>query len=133
MNALLRLGAVLPELPDRAREAEAALLEADCLNSRLLAGEPGSARYLYLQTVLDRRIGRLLRLDGRTAEAERRLVRARRDAATLFAGPTGANARQAHAVAGVELAMAHADTRDSRRSRRPPPRAPTSPLPGCPR
>ena len=114
VNALLRLGAVLPELPDRAREAEAALLEADRLNSRLLAGEPGSARYLYLQTVLDRRIGRLLRLDGRTAEAERRLVRARRDAATLFAGPTGANARQVHAVAGVELAMVYADTRDRR-------------------
>lgn len=114
VNALLRLGSVLPELPDRAREAEAALLEADRLNSGLLEGEPGSARYLYLQTVLDRRIGRLARLDGRAAESERRLIRARRDAVTLFAGTSGANARQVHAVAGVELATLYADTRDRR-------------------
>lgn len=114
VNGLLRLGAVALELPDRAREAEAAFMEADRLNAGLLAGEPGSVRYLYLQTVLDRRLGRLLRLDGRTAEGERRLLRVRRDAATLFAGPTGPNARQVHALAGVELAGLYADTRDRR-------------------
>ncbi|MFN7979183.1 MAG: serine/threonine-protein kinase [Vicinamibacterales bacterium] len=114
VNGLLRLGTVLNELTGRAADAEAAFLEADRVNAGLLAGEPGSARYLYLQTVLDRRLGRMLRLDGRAADAERRLIRVRRDAATLFEGPTGPNARMQHALAAVELAALYADTRDRR-------------------
>lgn len=114
VNGLLRLGAALAEMPDRTADAAAAFAEADQVNGRLLAGEPGSIRYLYLQVVLDRRFGRLLRLEGRTAEAERHLARARRDAETMFVGANTGSARLQHALVGVELACLYADTQDRR-------------------
>jgi tetratricopeptide (TPR) repeat protein len=114
VNALLRLGATLSEMPARTADAVASLEEADAINARLMRDEPGSARYGYLQTVLDRRLGRLLRLTGREAEAERRLMRVRRDAETLFDGPTGLLARQQFAMAGVELATIQAARGDRR-------------------
>ena len=114
VNGLLRLGGALAEIPDRTAEAAAAFAEADRVNGRLLAGEPGSIRYLGLQVVLDRRFGRLLRLDGQTAEAERHLVRARRDAESMFASANGAGSRLQHALVGVELARLYADTQDRR-------------------
>ena len=114
VNGLLRLGGALAEMPDRTADAAAAFAEADQVNGRLLAGEPGSIRYLYLQVVLDRRFGRLLRLDGRPAAAERHFVRARRDAESMFAGSNGASSRLQHALVGVELARLYADTQDRR-------------------
>jgi hypothetical protein len=84
------------------------------LNQPLLAGEPASARYRYLQLVLDRRLGRVLSTLRRDGEALPHLTRVRREAPSLFEGPTGVNARQQHALAGVELAALWARTRDRR-------------------
>ncbi|MEZ5417475.1 MAG: serine/threonine-protein kinase [Vicinamibacterales bacterium] len=114
VNALLRLGAALSEVPERVPDAIDRLREADAINAGLMREEPGSARYGYLQTVLDRRLGRLLRLTGRDGEAERRLTGVRRRAETLFDGPTGLLARQQFAIAGVELATLWAQGRDRR-------------------
>ena len=114
VNALLRLGSVQTEMPDRRAAALATFEEADRLNTALLVGEPGSARYRYLQLVLDRRLGRLLRLMGRDADAERRLTRMRSDAETMFEGSQGTSARQQFAMAGVELAWLWAGRGDRR-------------------
>jgi len=114
VNGLLRLGAALGDTPGRVAEALPFLEEADRINSRLIRAEPGSVRYRYLQVVLDRRLGSLYRLDQRPADAEQRLLTARREAETLFDGPTGLNARQQRALAGVELATLWADRRDRR-------------------
>jgi eukaryotic-like serine/threonine-protein kinase len=115
VNGLLRLGAVLGEIGGREAEAVTHLEEADRVNARLIADEPGSARYRYLQLVLDRRLGRLYRLTGGYADAERRLTRVRGESPSLYEGPSGLNARQQFALAGVELATLWA-TRGDRRA-----------------
>ncbi len=112
VNVLLRLGTVLGDTPDRLDEAVTRLEEADRINTRLMNDEPGSARYGYLQVVLDRRLGRLLRLAGRAAGADSRLRRARRDGPSHFAGPLGGVARLQVTLAGVELALLLAEQRD---------------------
>ncbi len=114
VNGLLRLGAVQIEMPGGLRDALATLEEADRLNASLLAGEPASERYRYLQVVLDRRLGRLLRLLERDADAERRLTRARTEAERMFTGPSGPGARQQFAMAGVELTWLWARRGDRR-------------------
>ena len=112
VNVLLRLGSVLGDTPGRLDEAVTRLDEADRINGRLMHDEPLSARYRYLQVVLDRRLGRLWRLTGRAADADKRLRRARRDGLSHLDGPSGGGARLQVTLAGVELALLLADRRD---------------------
>ncbi len=112
VNVLLRLGSVLGDTPGHLDEAVAHLHEADRINGRLMHDEPASTRYRFLQLVLDRRLGRLLRVAGRAAEADSRLRRVRRDGPSHFDGPSGSNARLQFTLAGVELALLLAEQRD---------------------
>lgn len=112
VNVLLRLGSVLGDTPGRIDEALLPLEEADRLNARLMSDERASMRYRYLQVVLDRRLGRLLRLAGRAAEADSRLRRARRDGPAHFDGPSGGIAQLQVSLADVELALLLAGQRD---------------------
>ena len=112
VNVLLRFGSVLGDTPGRLDDAVTRLEEADRINARLMNDEPSSARYGYLQVVLDRRLGRLLRLTGRTVDADTRLRRVRRDGPSHFDGPSGGVARLQVTLAGVELALLLAQQRD---------------------
>ncbi len=114
VNALLRLGGVLAEAPGGTRDALAYLDEAHRLNAGLLAEEPASDRYRYLQLVVDRRTGRLLASVGRRDEAVQRLERVRTDAPPLMKGPNAVNARGQLLMAGVDLVRLYARAGDAR-------------------
>ncbi|MBP7777726.1 MAG: serine/threonine protein kinase [Acidobacteria bacterium] len=103
VNALLRLGALLTEASDGTASALAHLDEADHLNRQLLAEEPESDRYGYLQLALDRRIARVLATLGRRSDAVTRLERVRAGAPRLLKGPNAVNARTQMLMAGVDL------------------------------
>lgn len=114
VNAKLRLGALLVDNPRRISQGLVHLEDADRLNQRLLAEEPGSARYGYLALVLNRRLGDALLSMGRTADGIARLQRVRTEAPRLLAGPTGANARLQLVFATVRLAEVRARAGDPR-------------------
>ncbi|HUU35754.1 MAG TPA: serine/threonine-protein kinase, partial [Vicinamibacterales bacterium] len=114
VNALLRLGGLLAETPASAGAALTYLEQADGENARLLAEEPGSDRYGYVQLVLDRRIGRALATLGRRGEAVARLERVGTAAPLLLKGPNGVNARTQMLMAGVDRAGLYAQAGDAR-------------------
>jgi hypothetical protein len=113
VNALLRLGALLGEYSVPA-SAIAPLTEAESLNATLLAEEPASDRYGYVQVVLDRRIGRVLAAAGRDAEAAVRFERVRARGAALLRGPNGPATRNQLLMATVDLARIRAAAGEAR-------------------
>ncbi len=113
VNALLRLGALIGESSVPA-SAMAPLTDAERLNATLLAEEPASDRYGYVQVVLDRRIGRALAAAGRDAEAAVRFERVRARGATLLRGPNGPAARNQLLMATIDLARLRAEAGDAR-------------------
>lgn len=114
VNALLRLGSLLADAPDSAAAALVHFEQADEANRRLLAEEPSSDRYGYLQLVIDRRMGRVLAALGRRADAVARLEHVRSTAPRFLDGPNAVNARIQLLVAGVDLAALHARAGDTR-------------------
>jgi len=114
VNALLRLGGLLAEAGETPAAALPPLLEADAMNATLMAEEPDSHRYAYLQMVLDRRLGRALAAVGRASEASARFERVRTAAPRLLTGPNAVNAGSQQLQATVDLAHLRAAARDAR-------------------
>ncbi len=114
VNALLRLGALLGDYSAAPATALAPLLEADGLNATLLAEEPASDRYGYMQIVIDRRVGRVLAATGRPAEAAPRFERARVRAQAQRSGPNGPATRHQLLMTTIDLAQIRAAAGDPR-------------------
>ncbi|MBL8135505.1 MAG: serine/threonine protein kinase [Acidobacteria bacterium] len=114
VNALLRLGALLADNAAAPATALTPLLEADGLNATLLAEEPASDRYGYVQIVIDRRIGRVLAAAGRNADAAARFERVRARAPKLLSGPNGPSTRSQLLQATIDLARIRAAAGDAR-------------------
>ncbi len=112
VNALLRLGALLGDYSAAPATALGPLLEADGLNATLLAEEPASDRYGYMQIVIDRRVGRVLATIGRPAEAAPRFERVRVRAQALRSGPNGPATRNQLLMTTIDLAQIRAAARD---------------------
>jgi len=114
VNALVRLGGLLADESGAFADALVCLDEADALNGQLIAEEPASDRYGYLQLVLDRRIGRVLDALGRQDESVARLERLRERTPPLLEGPNAVNARIQLLLGGVNLAGVRARAGDAR-------------------
>ncbi|MEZ5289462.1 MAG: serine/threonine-protein kinase [Vicinamibacterales bacterium] len=104
VNAELRVGSVLADGAGAFAEALPHYEETDRLNAALLAEEPSSDRYGYLQLVLDRRLGTALAALDRRSEAAARLRRVVEKAPAFSEGPNGVNARQQMVLSLAELA-----------------------------
>ncbi|MGE0812481.1 MAG: protein kinase [Vicinamibacterales bacterium] len=104
VNAELRVGGVLADAAGHHAEALPHFEETDRLNAGLLAEEPASDRYGYLQLVLDRRMGATLAALGRRTDAAARLRRVVAAAPRLAEGPNGINAREQLVLSLAELA-----------------------------
>ncbi len=114
VNALLRLGTLLGDSSNTPAAALPPLLEADGVNTTLLAEEPESDRYGYVQLVIDRRIGRVLAAVGRAAEGAPRLERVRVRARTMRRGSTAPSTRSQVLQATIDLARIRAAAHDPR-------------------
>jgi len=114
VNALLRLGALLGDFSATPAAALAPLEEAEALNATLLAEEPASDRYGYVQVVIDRRVGRAFIAAGRDADAAARFERVRARAPKLLGGPNGPSTRSQWLQATIDLAALRAATNDPR-------------------